>query len=131
MHPQRFKLLGYLQIFIGMGALSGGIPMILSPNGSSSGMNPDILQNTPFDSFLIPGIILVAINGIGSLAGSYFSLKFKKQAGHLGVVLGSALIIWILVQMILLGYASWLQPLFLLIGVIELALGFLVYKKSL
>lgn len=130
MHLQRFKLLGYLQIFIGMGALTGGIPLILSPNGSSSGMNVDILQNTPFDSFLIPGILLMSVNGIGSLVGSYFSLKFKQIAGHAGIILGLALMIWIIVQMYLLGNISWLQPILLVIGITELALGISVYNKS-
>ena len=119
MHQRRFQLLGYLQIFIGMGALSGGLPMILSPDGLSSGMNPEILQDTSFNNFLIPGIILVSVNGIGSLIGSYFSLRFKKQAGHLGLLLGFALTV------------SWLQPLFLLVGIIEFVLGFSVYKKNL
>ena len=130
MNLKRFQVLGYLQIFIGMGALSGGLPMILTPNGGSSGLNTDILQNTPFTNFLIPGILLFTINGIGSLVGAYFSLKFKKQTGFFGIFLGIALIIWIITQMYLLGFVSWLQPLFGTLGVLELVLGIIIYRKQ-
>lgn len=130
MHIKRFQFLGYLQIFIGMGALSGGLPMLLSPDGSNSGLNIEHLQNTPFENYLIPGILLVLIIGAGNLVGSYFSLKFKNLAGHAGIVLGFALMIWIATQMLLLGNVSWLQPIFLLLGITELVLGISVFKKS-
>jgi len=104
--------------------------MVLSPNGSSSGFNVDLLGNSPFNSYLIPGILLVSIIGLGHLVGSYFSLKFKILAGYSGIILGLALFIWIMIQMILLGNISWLQPIFLVIGITELALGISVYNKS-
>ena len=104
--------------------------MVLSPGDPSSGMSTQVLQGSPFDSFLIPGILLLTIYGAGNLVGSYFSLKFKKMAGHLGIILGFAMIVWIVVQMVLLGYTSWLQPLFLLLGFIELGLGLTLYNKT-
>lgn len=130
MHPKQYQYLGYLQIFLGMGALAGGLPMILTPDGSSSGLSTEVLQNSPFTNFLIPGIILLVLHGLGNLVASYYSLKFKKVAAYLGTILGGALIIWMLVQLYYLGYNSWLQPLYLTMGTIELVLGFLIYKKK-
>lgn len=89
MSTKRFKYLGYLQIFIGMGAVAGGLPMIITPSGSDTGLSTEILQNTPFENYLIPGIILFTINGMGHLIASYFSLKIRYVAGILGIVFGA------------------------------------------
>lgn len=129
MNVKHYKILGYLQIFIGMGALSGGLPLVLNPDGSTQGLSVDILANTPFDDFLIPGILLVAVNGLGSLVSSYFSLKLKNEAGILGILFGIALMVWILFQFYLLGFSSWLQPAFLAVGTLEFILGILIYRK--
>ena len=50
--------LGILQIFIGIGAVPPGIEMIADPSGSSFGMSVDMLINSPFSGFLIPGIFV-------------------------------------------------------------------------
>ena len=130
MKPQLSKILGYLQLFIGMGAVAGALPMILTPLGSGDGLSIEVLQNTPFTNYLIPGIILFSINGIGSLVASYFSLKLLKPAGILGMIFGIALIIWIIVQVYLLGFVSWLQPLYLALGTLELILGIIIFRRN-
>lgn len=129
MNPKHYKILGYLQIFVGMGALSGGLPLMSNPDGSSQGLTLDLLANTPFDDFLIPGILLFSVIGVGNLSASFFSLKFKEQAGLLGVMFGVALIIWILAQMYFIGFSNWFQPIFLDLGTLQLVLGIFIRKK--
>ena len=129
MKTKFYKILGYLQIFIGMSAISGGLPMILDPNGSDQGLSIEALQNSPFEDYFIPGLLLFAIIGIGSLIASYFSLKLKIEAGILGIIFGLGIIIWVVSQYLILGYVSWMQPLYLLIGVAELYLSFKIRKK--
>ena len=123
------KLLGYLQIFIGVGAIAGGIQLIIVPDGSGMGMTTEILSRSPFNSFLIPGITLFTVIGLGNLFGSWLSLKNKKPAGIFGSVIGMGLIIWMLVQIFFIGWGSWYQPLYLILGIIELILGFLLFKN--
>jgi hypothetical protein len=50
--------LGILQAFIGVGAVPAGILMIINPSGSDMGMTVEMLVNSPFPNFLIPGIFL-------------------------------------------------------------------------
>lgn len=128
MKPNYFKYLGYLQIFIGMGALAGGLPMVFNPDGSTQGLTTEVLQNSPFDNYLIPGLLLFIIHGLGSLIASYFSLKIKSIAGTLAIIFGVAMMIWIMVQMYYLGFSSWLQALYLALGTVELFLGIKIYK---
>jgi hypothetical protein len=124
------KIIGYIQVFIGMSAVAGGLPMILNPGGTDQGLTTEILASSPFNDYLIPGIILFTVNGLGNLTGAYFSLKERPFSGFAGIILGSALIIWVIVQVYYLGLSIWLQPLFFVIGIVELVLGILIFRKE-
>jgi hypothetical protein len=50
--------LGVLQLFIGLGAVGGGLVLILDPSGSKLGIPVELLKNTPFSTYLVPGIVL-------------------------------------------------------------------------
>lgn len=130
MSVRTYKLLGYLQLFVGMGGIAGGLPMILTPDGAAQGLSTEMLSNTPFADFLIPGLFLLAVNGIGSLIASYFSLKMMKEAGMLGIIFGVLLMAWIVIQVIMLGFVSWLQPLYLALGTLELFWGLRIVKLN-
>jgi len=123
------KLLGYLQIFIGAGAIAGGIQLIIVPDGSVMRMNTEILSKSPFTNFLVPGITLVTVIGLGNLLGAWFSLKNKKSAGIYGSIMGATLISWMLIQIILIGWGIWLQPFYLTMGTFELILGILLFRR--
>jgi hypothetical protein len=49
--------------------------------------------------------------------------------GPAGVFFGGALIIWIVVQVAMIGFSHWLQPTYLAIGAVELLLGAVIWKK--
>lgn len=119
-----FMGLGILQLFISLGAIPAGISFLLDPSGKGLGMATDLLKNSPFINFFIPGLYLLSINGIGNLIGAIFSFRKQKYASNLGMILGSALIIWIVAQVYWIGLVSWLQPFFLVVGIIELFLGY-------
>jgi hypothetical protein len=58
-------LLIFLHIFLAIGALFGGGVLIISPDGSILSMPLSMLENSPFNNFLIPGLILFV--GLGML----------------------------------------------------------------
>lgn len=120
------NLLGLLQVFSGMGALSGGIPMVLHPDGMAQGLSLSVLANSPFKSFFLPGLLLLLVIGAGSLFGAFLSLNHKRPAGQFGMITGSALIIWIAVQLFYIGLTSWLQLVFLVVGLAQLIVGSLM-----
>ena len=120
--------LGILQIFIGIGAVPSGITMITDPRGSGLGMPIEILINSPFSDFLIPGIFLLAINGIGSLLGGIASFQRYRFAGEIAVVLGTFLIIWIVAQVWWMG-VHWLHIMYIILGIVELVLGLMLRRN--
>lgn len=120
--------LGLLQIFIGLGAVAAGLAFILKPNGPTLGMPVEILQYSPFTNFLIPGIVLFSVNGLGSLVGAAASFTRYRYAGAAAMALGAFLTAWIIIQVYWLKAFHWLHALYLGLGILELVLGLLLRK---
>ena len=60
-----FKILaGVLLIINGMGALYGGLNLIVYPNGNSLQLPLEYLNHSPFNNYFIPGVILFVMNGL-------------------------------------------------------------------
>ncbi len=113
-----------------MGALAAGWGFITHPDGSAVGMNTSILKYSPFDNFLIPGIILFICNGIFS-AIVLWGIFIHHRLAYLGVILqGIILYIWIAVQVVLLGFANWLHALFGFISVVLMICGYLLGRRK-
>jgi len=129
MKNKSYTILGLLQVFTGMGALAGGIPMVFHPDGMAQGMSISILANSPFPDFFMPGLFLLIVIGAGHLFGAFLSLYQKRYAGWAGIALGIVLTIWIAVQVYFIGLSSWLQLVFLLVGMAELVLGILIIRE--
>ncbi len=120
---------GIIEILVGLGAVAGGAVLILAPSGSTMQLPPDMLKGTLFGDFLVPGIILFLVNGVGQLAGGILSLRKSRFAGYAGAVLGFGLIIWIFVQVSMIGGGHILQYSYFTVGVIETALSFLIQAE--
>ena len=129
MKKKWYIILGVIQMFVGIGAVASGLGLILEPDGSNLGMNVEALTRSPFSSYLIPGILLLIVNGVGNIMGGILSLRKHVLSGYAGVLLGGALIIWIIVQVIMIGFSHWLQPTYLGIGIAEFFLGLSIWKK--
>lgn len=114
----------------GIGAIYGGLSLILDPSGESIQFPDGTLDNSPFTNYLIPGIILLVVNGVLSiLTFILLIIKHKTGPGFLitqGILLGG----WICMQMILLNmfFAPFHVP-FLMIGIIFLASGLYMRNK--
>lgn len=148
--PVTVYLLLLLLVFTGTGGIYGGYSLVKEPDGSLMGMSTTILGNSPFDTFLVPGIILLLFNGILPLLIAWgllvrppwqwpevFNLYHKQHwCWTFSLYYGFILVIWINVQLIMLGESSLLQPLFALTGVLVSILTMLpavfqYYKKHL
>jgi len=71
-------ILCFLLLFLTVGAIYGGISLILAPDGSLLGMQPGWLDKSPFSNYLIPGILLTVFMGIFPLI-TLFGLLTKNQ----------------------------------------------------
>lgn len=130
--PLASKLLILLHILLGMGAVSGGVVLVIDPSGGLIKMPITLLENSPFNSFLIPGIILFAVLGVFPLIIA-FALVTKwqwKAANRLNIFtdmhwswafslyIGFALIIWITVEVFYMKEISLLHIAYIFLGLI-------------
>ena len=121
--------LGALQAFIGLGALGGGFMLMRDPSGSALGLPTSLLEGSPFPDFLIPGMFLLAVNGVGSLIGAGFSFTRRRYAQELAIVLGAILVAWIVIQVIIISSFHWLHVLYFILGVVELGIGLYIRHR--
>lgn len=69
--PLELYLLQFLLIMLGIGAVGGGVLLILSPDGGLVRLPASMLAGSPFLSYLIPGVILLFFNGVLPLLTAY------------------------------------------------------------
>ena len=122
--------LGVLQLFIGLGAVGGGLALVLAPSGSILKMPLDLLKSTPFSTYLIPGIVLLVVNGLGSLAGAAASFTRHRNAGKSAMALGAFLVAWIMLQVYWFAGFHWLHALYLGLGLLEFIMGWRGLRAS-
>lgn len=116
-----------LILFQGVSGLFGGFALILDPTGELLNMPLSMLDGSPFDNFLIPGIILFTILGIFPMIVFYGLWKRVKWAWPGTFFVSIALITWIGVEVMMVGYHSEppLQLIYGLTGVVLLGLAML------
>jgi hypothetical protein len=110
-----------LELVTAVAAIPVGLSLMADPSGSGIGLPSGWIEESWFADYLIPGVYLFAINGIGMLALAGLSVLRHWSAPWLTGALGVGMIAWIAVQLIVMPETS---PLQLVFGVVGLALGF-------
>jgi len=123
--------LGAIQAFIGLGALGGGFMLVRDPSGSALELPMSLLEGSPFPDFLIPGMFLFAVNGIGSMIGAGLSFTRRRYAQEIAIVLGAILVTWIVIQVVIISSFHWLHVLYFILGVVELGIGLYIRRRRL
>ena len=110
--PITSKLLVFLHLLLGIGAIFGGGVLVIDPSGELIKMPLTLLEHSPFESYLIPGLILFIAIGVFPLLTA-FALVKKPQIESANAInlfpdkhwswaysmyLGFALIIWITIE---------------------------------
>lgn len=121
-----YLLIGLI-LFQGISGLFGGFALIIDQTGELLQMPLSMLEGSPFDTFLIPGIILLTVLGIFPMVVFYGLWKRSNWAWMGALTVSAALIIWIGVEIWMIGYHSEppLQLVYGLLGVILLILTFI------
>ena len=68
-----------------------------------------MLEGSPFDSYLIPGLVLLLVLGVTPLAAAIGLRRRRTWAWWPAGVVGCGLVIWIAVEMTIITF-GWLQP---------------------
>lgn len=114
-------------------AIAGGVGLIRDPI-ENVGMPLSLLEGTPFSDYLIPGLILLLVIGLPPVFAAYGVARRRRWGVWLAGVAGAALLVWISVEVILLGYLPGigiaLQIVMGLLGVVILTLAILRHRYT-
>jgi len=134
--PLAFWLLMLLLLFQGISATPSGLLLVLDPTGGWMQMPLSMLEGTPFSTYLIPGLILSIVLGLGaffvlgclvflpdwSWAERLNPVKSQHWVWTASAAFGLALMTWIVVQVFMIGLDAWLHPMYFGLGLAILLL---------
>ena len=122
-------LLCLLHLFLGTNGVIGGILLMIKTDGSMLGMQSDWLNHSPFNNYLIPGVLLFLFLGIVPLITFLGIVKSRNWrlpnliniyrnrywAWSFSLYTGIIAITWITIQLLLTQY-FWIQPVIIFNG---------------
>lgn len=119
-----------LLLLTGVNAIIAGIMFIVDPSGGKMGMSTSYLVHSPFKTFLIPGIILLIVNGILNMVAGIAAIKKYNRYGMLILFQGLLLSGWIIIQVVLVKDINALHLVMLSIGIVLSATGFVLQRPG-
>ena len=128
------KWLIFWTLFIGIGAVAGGLSMILDPSGKllhMDGMLP-FFQKLPFadvlfQDLLFSGIALLIVNGLTNLTAAVLLLRKKKLGVILGGIFGITLMLWICIQFYMFPL-NFMSTAYFIFGLCQAVTGWAAWK---
>ena len=122
-------------LFIGVGAVAGGLSMILDPSGKTlhmDGMLP-YFQVLPFaralfQDFLFSGFALLIVNGLTNLTAAVLLLKRKRLGVILGGVFGVTLMLWICIQFYMFPL-NFMSTAYFIFGLCQALTGYVAWRR--
>jgi hypothetical protein len=114
-----------LEVFLGVGALAGGSALMLGPRGEIIPLPVSMLRGSPFDTYLVPGLILFSVIGMGPLLAAVLVWLRHPLAPLAAFIVGVALLIWLAVEIAIVGYTNDppIQLFYLLLGAATTVVG--------
>lgn len=99
-------ILGILLAFIALNALGGGYYGM----AGAEAIPMEWLKGSPFKSYFVPALFLFLVVGGSCIVGAVAVFRNSKHARNISFFCSALLISWIVAQVAIIGYVSWMQP---------------------
>jgi hypothetical protein len=106
------------------GALSSIVGAVLGVAANGAGVPLEHLADSPFSSYVVPGLILGVVVGGTQLAAAIALLARHRLALLLSAVAGFGMLVWIFAELAIIRQYSWLQAAYFGLGTMELIIVF-------
>ncbi|MHB1128306.1 MAG: hypothetical protein ACYC2T_15440 [Bacillota bacterium] len=130
--PFTGNVLIILHFLLGIGALFGGLVFVIDPSGELIKMPIALLENSPFNSFLLPGLILFSVLGVLPITISHALIKKwswnlanrlniftdKHWVWAFSLYIGFALIIWITIEVFFIKEIAAVHLVYIFLGLL-------------
>jgi len=117
-------------VFLGLSATVGAIPMLMHPADEPWALPQRLLRDSPFHSYLIPGIILLVANGLLSLWVLW--LTVRRQTGHGWWVMAQGCVLsgWLIVEMVMLRLVVWPHYFYGVVALVLVVAGIALVRET-
>jgi hypothetical protein len=112
--------LGTLLLVIALNAFGGGYYGMIG----AEGVPVDWLDGSPFTSYFIPSLFLFVVIGGACLLAAVMVFRNSVHAASVAFACAGLLLGWVVLQVVVIGYVSWLQP---AIFISAIVIGILAY----
>lgn len=116
-------------LFQAASGTTGGLGLVIDPTGTQLGLPLRSLAGTPFNDYLIPGLILLFVLGVFPLFVLIGLWIRHPWAWYGAVAVSVGLVIWIAVEVAMIGYQAE-PPLQLIYGALGLGLLVLTFTPG-
>ena len=121
------RLCAIILLFInGIAALAGGVTLIGDPSGEGMGWTKDMLEHSPFDDYLIPGVFLFTLNGLLSFMVMFLTIKKNNLYTSYIILQGAVLCGWIITEIMMIRLCHPLHFIFLAVGLLLIVCGYIL-----
>lgn len=104
------KILGLLQLFVGVSTLTGSLPILINSDAKTGS----------WQEFLLQGILLLLLVAIPNLAGAYYSLNHHQKTGLIALVISVFFLLYIALSFYFLGYQNFVIVAYFVLAIVEL-----------
>ena len=102
---QRYALAALLG-FLALNAFAGGYYAL----SGAAGVPVEWLAGSGFSSYVFPGVILIVVVGGSALVAAIAVLSGNGRGDDLAKLAGWILVVWLVAQVAIIGFVSWMQP---------------------
>ena len=118
-HNWTRPLLATLLVAVALNAFAGGYYGL----AGAKGVPIEWLAGSPFHSYAIPSLVLFIVVGGSCLSAAVVLLLRSRLERTAVLTSGLVLLVWIVAQVIIIGFVSWLQPTIFTIAIVVVALA--------
>lgn len=98
--------LGILLLVLAINAFGGGYYGM----AGAKNIPREWLKGSPFSNYFVPSLILFIGIGGSALLAAIFVFRQYTQARKAAFICGIIVLLWLIVQITIIGYVSWMQP---------------------
>lgn len=108
--------IAWLCALVAIGAVAGGGALALRPDGSLLGLQLAELRHAPFESYLVPGLLLFLVVGLGHAWAALALVRGRAFAPLLAAACGVALLSWTITECVMLRSFDLLEAACVVVG---------------
>ncbi|HEX8997436.1 MAG TPA: hypothetical protein VF812_15520 [Ktedonobacterales bacterium] len=109
-----------VDVFAALSAIVGAIGLVVG----FMNIPLSVLSGTPFADFTIPALLLGIVVGGSALVAGLIALIGPRRAEPLASgIAGCIMVGWMTIEIAMIGMGSWLQPTYLVVGLVMIALA--------